>query len=79
MPKLKSKDLQDLRRMQLIGGQFTSQRARRMCMDKRQFATRNEARDFGKRGDKWFHSGEMGVYRCPLCKKFHLTTLKLHD
>lgn len=79
MPKLRQKQLQDLRRADMIGRQFTVQRAQRMCMDKRQFASRNEARDFGKRGDKRYHSGEMGVYRCPLCKKFHLTTLKLHD
>jgi len=79
MPKLKAKELQDLRRIDRVGTAISIQRAHRMCMDKKQFDSKNEARDFGKRGEKRYHSGEMGAYRCPLCKKFHLTTIKLHD
>lgn len=58
-----------------LGRSITPARAQRMCLDKRQFPTKNEARDFSLRNGKKY-GNEQGSYRCGLCGNFHLFTIK---
>lgn len=59
-----------------IGRDLSADAANRMCIDKKQFRTRNEARDFTLRGAKLFPSNkQMDIYRCAICGGFHLTSL----
>jgi len=73
--KYKAKELQNIRRIDRLGTSITLQKAQKMCMDKRRFISKNEARDFALRGEARFQSGEMGSYKCQLCGGFHLTTV----
>lgn len=62
--------------MDRLGRSITPARAQRMCLEKRQFHTRNQARDFSLRGEKKYGRSEQEPYRCGLCGKFHLATVK---
>lgn len=61
-----------------LGRNFTPETAHRMCMDKRAWPSRNEARDFAIRGKKNGNSSTT-PYRCQLCSKWHLTSLSKQD
>lgn len=59
-----------------LGRSITPARAQRMCFDKRQFPTKNEARDFSQRGARKYGNCAQEPYKCGLCGKFHLATVK---
>jgi hypothetical protein len=65
--------------LERIGRNFTPETANRMCLDKRKFDSRNEARDFAIRGRKLFGNSSTSSYKCNLCNGFHLTSLKKAD
>jgi len=58
-----------------IGASISIVAAQRMCLDKRRFDSKNEARDFGKRGNKAFGYSSRSVYKCLICGHFHLSSL----
>ena len=59
-----------------LGRNFTPETAHRMCMDKRVFGSRNEARDFAIKGKKLYeNNAKLTPYRCRLCGEWHLTSL----
>lgn len=58
-----------------LGRNFTAETAHRMCMDKRVFDSRNEARDFAIRGEKLYGNVATTPYKCALCGDWHLTSL----
>lgn len=62
--------------MDLLGREIPMTKAKRMCLDKRQFETRNEARDFAIRGFRQLAHTRQKPYRCRLCGKFHLSTIR---
>lgn len=47
-----------------------------MCLDKKPFDSRNEARDFGIRNVKKHGHTNQEPYHCGLCGKFHLATVR---
>lgn len=61
--------------MERIGRTVTVAQARRSCLEKRKFASKNEARDRAARyltlEPEW---KPMRPYRCALCHGWHLTT-----
>jgi len=59
-----------------LGRQITIEKATRMCLEKRTFDSRNEARDFSIRGTKRHGHTVQEPYHCQLCKKFHLATVR---
>lgn len=59
-----------------LGREIQYDRAKRMCLDKREFPTRNEARDFAARGERKMHHTKQKPYRCLLCGKYHLATVR---
>ncbi len=59
-----------------LGREVPTARGNRMCLEKRQFLTRNAARDFSIKGVKNYANAPQEPYRCGLCGKFHLTTIK---
>lgn len=57
-----------------IGRGVSEQQARRQCLDKRRFESRNAARDTAARNLERF--GKLAatfVYKCTLCHGWHLT------
>lgn len=58
-----------------IGRTVSIERAKRSCLDKRPYASRNEARDAAARNAKRY-GNELRWYRCTICGKFHLTTMR---
>lgn len=60
---------------QRIGKTITGQDADRMCLKKRQFDNRNEARDFAIRGQKKYDNAPMTAYKCAICGKWHNSQL----
>ena len=64
--------------MERLGRNITPKTAQRMCLDKRKFDSKNEARDFAKRGQKWGNHSAT-PYKCPLCSVWHLTSLSKED
>jgi hypothetical protein len=61
--------------MERIGRNFSPETAHRMCLDKRKFESKNEARDFAIRGKKLHGNNSTDPYRCNLCGGWHLTSL----
>lgn len=59
-----------------LGREIPVGRAKRMCLDKKPFDSRNEARDFGIRGVKRHGHTVQEPYHCQLCGKFHLATVR---
>lgn len=57
-----------------LGREIPIQRAERMCLQKRQYATRNEARDAAAKYQKREKTFIARPYKCSLCSLFHLTT-----
>lgn len=62
--------------MERLGREVSAARGQRMCLDKKQFQTSNEARDFSIRGQKRYDFVKQKPYRCGLCSKFHLATVR---
>lgn len=62
--------------MDRLGREVSAARGKRMCLDKRQFLTKNAARDFSILGVKHYDNTVQQPYRCGLCGKFHLATVK---
>lgn len=58
-----------------IGKTITGQDADRMCLKKKQFRSRNEARDFAIRGEKLYQHVPMTPYKCAICGKWHNSQL----
>lgn len=56
-----------------IGNTVTVEHAKRSCLDKRPFNSKNDARDAAARNGKKFGL-DFRWYRCTLCHRFHLTT-----
>jgi len=61
--------------MRKIGRTITAMTAQRMCIDKKRFASKNEARDFAIRGQKLYGNASTTPYKCPVCFKWHLSSL----
>ena len=61
--------------MDRLGIDFTAATADRMCLTKKQFLTKNQARDHALRGQKQFGNDVTVPYKCSICLKFHLTSL----
>ena len=61
--------------MDHLGVNISVKSAHRMCFDKKIHDTKNDARDFSKRNVKTEGRKEQTPYKCPLCKKWHLTAL----
>lgn len=61
--------------MELLGREISPELGKRMCLDKKQFYTRNEARDFASRGFRQLDHTHQKPYKCRLCGYFHLTTV----
>ncbi|HET8744301.1 MAG TPA: hypothetical protein VFM98_01760 [Ramlibacter sp.] len=59
-----------------IGRTVSLERAKRSCLDKRAYKSRNEARDFAARNRKKYGETADQPYRCTICGKFHLATRK---
>lgn len=59
-----------------LGREIQVGRAKRMCLEKKPFDSRNEARDFGIRGEKYRGHTTQEPYHCRLCGKFHLATVR---
>ena len=57
-----------------LGVAISVSKARKMCFNKKSFDTRNDARDYGRRGLKKYGNAATIPYKCPLCGHFHLTT-----
>jgi hypothetical protein len=63
--------------MDRIGRDITPERARRSCLDKVRYDSRNEARDRAVfLLKKYQNSRPMKPYRCALCSGFHLASIK---
>lgn len=60
-----------------LGFDITLKRADRMCLKKKPFDTRTQARDFSLRGAKRYEMQIQKPYKCSLCGKFHLATVKV--
>lgn len=59
-----------------IGREITAEAANRMCIDKKRFNTRNEARDWTlRRTKKYPQDKPCDTYKCSVCGDWHLTTL----
>jgi hypothetical protein len=67
------------RGMHRLGLDITANTAKRMCSDKKIHDTKNDARDFAKRNVKLDGRKDQTPYKCPLCKKWHLTGLNATD
>ncbi len=65
--------------MEKIGRTVTFKTAQRMCIDKKRFASKNEARDFAIRGQKLHGNASITPYRCPICFLWHLSSLNHTD
>ena len=65
--------------MRRVGRTITVKSAQRMCMDKRIFDGKNEARDFAIRGQKLYGNAATTPYKCPVCFKWHLSALSHTD
>lgn len=59
-----------------IGRQISVDKAKRMCLDKKPFESRNEARDFSIRGHNRHGHTAQKPYKCHVCGKFHLATVR---
>jgi hypothetical protein len=57
-----------------LGVAISVSKAKKMCFNKKSFDTRNDARDYGRRGVKLYGDAATITYKCPLCGHFHLTT-----
>ena len=62
-----------------IGRTITPSTAQRMCLDKRAFESKNKARDVIARNRKLGGTVPMDAYKCPICAKYHLTSLTKED
>jgi len=62
--------------MDRLGFEVPAAKGRRMCLEKRQFLTKNAARDFSIKGVKHYDNSVQQPYRCGLCGKFHLATVR---
>ena len=62
-----------------IGKNMPYDSAKHMCFVKKIFDTRNDARDFAKRNLKREGWKDQTPYRCPICSKWHLTSLSKDD
>lgn len=61
--------------MENIGRTVTVEHAKRSCLDKKHYASRNDARDSAaKMARKFRDSTRLRPYRCTLCGGFHLTS-----
>jgi len=57
-----------------LGRDISARAAQRMCLQKRQYATKTEARDAAARFQKREKTFIARPYKCSLCSLFHLTT-----
>ena len=58
-----------------IGHTVTVEHAKRSCLDKVRYDSRNAARDRARfLAKKYPDSGKLRPYRCTICGDFHLTT-----
>lgn len=58
-----------------IGRSVTIEHAKRSCLDKRPYQSRNMARDAAAKNLRTFGTATK-PYRCTLCGLFHLTTIR---
>lgn len=65
--------------LERIGRTITEMTAQRMCLDKKTFGGKNEARDFAIRGRKLHNNSVQTPYRCPVCFEWHLSALNSTD
>lgn len=68
--------MSDERRLQGLGKVYTLASAQRACFDKKRFQTRTAARDFNAKLGKGMPDRKPQTpYKCPVCGRWHLTSL----
>ena len=58
-----------------VGREIPLDRAQRGCFEKKEFESRNHARDYAARKSKEFPATAKNPYHCHVCGKWHLTKL----
>lgn len=65
--------------MEKLGVEIALPQAQRMCLEKKRFDSKNQARDWGINIAKKFGCALQHAYRCELCKKYHVSQIPNHE